>query len=182
MVALECDARDDTGFLNDDVAAGLDPAVPGLVDFIIEEADITAAFRALAGLCLGDGGVRVAAREARDLARRLGGIQEAHQQRARGGGGRAALEGGLGSGWEKRLGVRVFAGHGEACDRVAADHAFPFAHLEVCAAGPALRGDHECGFGLSIAALGALHLDAMAMVFIRHGAMILGSKGRPLRD
>jgi hypothetical protein len=62
-----------------------------------------------------------------------------------------------------------------------ADHAFAFAHLEICATSPALRGDHECGLGLRVAALGALDLDAMAMGLIGHGAMIGCSKDVPLR-
>ena len=56
VVAAQGDAGDGAGFLDDHVAAGLDAAVPVFGDFVIQQADVAAAFRALAGLGFGDGG------------------------------------------------------------------------------------------------------------------------------
>jgi hypothetical protein len=48
---------------------------------------------------------------------------------------------------------------------------FAFADLEIGAAGPALRGNHECGLELQFPALRASYLDAMALGLIGHGSM-----------
>ena len=79
VVALEGDAGDDAGFLDHHVAAGLDAAVPVLGDVIVDEADVIAAFRALARLGFGDGGVSEVAVKARDVTRRLDGIENPHE-------------------------------------------------------------------------------------------------------
>lgn len=67
VVAAERGTCDDAGFLDDYIAASLDTAVPVVGDFIVKQADVTAAFRALTGLCLGDGGKGVSAIEATDI-------------------------------------------------------------------------------------------------------------------
>lgn len=67
-MALNIDAGDSPGFLDDDVAASLDAAVPVGDDFVVLQADIATALGALAGLCFADGRVRVTAIETGDLA------------------------------------------------------------------------------------------------------------------
>ena len=150
VVALDVRAGDDSGFLDDDIATSLDAAVPRGGDVVVQQADVAAAFRALAGLGLADGGVGVAAVEAGDLARWLDRIEQPHQERAgcRDGGG-LAEEGRFGHLW-RWLGVRIaiLARGGEAGGRVFPHHAFSLTHLEIRPARPALRGDHECRFGL----------------------------------
>ncbi len=64
VAALEGDAGDHASFLDDDITAGLDAAVPVLGDVVVHEADVAAAFWTLAGLRFAAGGVGVTAVEA----------------------------------------------------------------------------------------------------------------------
>ena len=182
VMAAEGDAGDDAGFLDHDVAAGLDAAVPMLVDLVVEQADVAAAFRALAGLCVPDGGVGIAATEAGDFPRWLGGVEKPHQEGLRCLHDRAATEERRGLGrFGKRLGLRIgiLTRDGEAGDWVLADDSLAVADLEIGAARPALRGNHECGLGLHFSAFRASYLDAMALGLIGHGSADGGSKGLP---
>lgn len=156
-------------FTNRDVAAGLDAAVPSFVDIIVDEADVFAAFRALAGLGFRDGLECVLAAEARDFPRRVVAREQAEKEwfwwrlgldqsefRLWCHGGRS-LEGSLGvatcdSG---------FAG--------GARHALAIAYLVVVEADAALGGNHKCRFRLAVSAFGACHLNAMALWLIGHG-------------
>lgn len=67
VVAAERDSGDHSGFLDGYVAASLNQAVPVTCDIIIQQTNITTAFRALAGLRLGDRGKRMTAIEATDV-------------------------------------------------------------------------------------------------------------------
>lgn len=171
VMTLECDAGDAACFLDDDIAASLNASVPDFRDLVIKQADVAAAFRALAGLRFGDGFVAVAAVETGDVARWLDGIEQPHEKGSRRRRGSASADVGLdflsgGAGlW---LGIGVFARRGEAGDGTYSDHAFAVADLEIRSTATALSGDHERGFGLDLATLGASHLDAMAVEVIGH--------------
>jgi hypothetical protein len=63
-------------FSNDDVAARLDTAVQNVIHIIVDEANVFAALRALAGLCFCDGMEGMGASEAKDIARGLAARQQ----------------------------------------------------------------------------------------------------------
>ena len=182
IVALQGDPGDRTGFLDDHVTASLDTAVPWLGDFVIDQADVAAAFGALAGLRFRNRGVGIGAGETADLTGRLGRVEQAHEERPRRRLDRPTPEHGHGfclHGWRFRFGIRILARLGEPGDGMVSHHAFAFADLEVRAAGPALGRDDECGLGLDVSALGARHFDAMALGLIGHGRAKSGSGGGP---
>lgn len=83
VMAAESDAGDDPRFLDHDIPTSLNSAVPVLIDFVVEQADVTAAFRALTGLGLANGQVRIAAAEAADFTGWLGRVEKSHQERLR---------------------------------------------------------------------------------------------------
>lgn len=79
-MATESATGDDSVFLNHDVTAGFDSAIPDFVDLVVQQADVATALRALARLCFTGGGVGVAAIETGNLARWSARVQETHQE------------------------------------------------------------------------------------------------------
>lgn len=67
VVATQRGSRDYAGFLDCYVATSLDQTVPVTCNFIIQQTNITTAFRTLTGLCLGDRRERMATVEATDI-------------------------------------------------------------------------------------------------------------------
>jgi hypothetical protein len=81
--------------------------------------------------------------------------------------------------WWLGFRIGILAWHGEPGNRVFPNDTFAFADLEIGAAGPALRGDHQCGLELQFPAFRASYLDAMALGLIGHGSKDGFSKGAP---
>ena len=79
MVAAQRDSGDRTGFLDDHIATGLDPAVPWAGDVVIEQADVATTLRTLTGLRFGHRGERMTAIETGDFPGRFRGVEQAHQ-------------------------------------------------------------------------------------------------------
>ena len=75
IMAGETGGVEDAVFSNDHVAAGFDAAFPEAVDFVVEQAQVAAAFWALTGLGVARGGEMVSARETGELAWRCGRVE-----------------------------------------------------------------------------------------------------------
>lgn len=156
VVALQGDTRNRAGFTNDNVATGLDAAVPRLGNRVIDEADVTAALGALAGLGLEGAMVRMATIEAPDLALGPHRIEPAHQERALGWRRWFAIECEFGWLWCcGRLGIALFSGLRNEDYGAIPNDALAIAHFEVGAAGAALSGDHQGRFCLFVPAFWA---------------------------
>ncbi len=158
-------------FADGDVSARLDAAVPDFIDVVIDQADIFAALRALAGLGFGDGVEGMAAAEAGDIAWWAAACEQALEQ-GFGGEGRFGeaqiLSGscfGRGSGVVGRFLDRALE---NASFAAGAGDTLAIADLVVVQADAALRRDHERRFRLSVTAFGACHLNAMALWLIGH--------------
>ena len=169
VMAAERGTYDYAGFLDRHIAAGLDQAVPVTSDIIIQQTNIAAAFRALAGLRLGDGGEGVTAIEATNITGRPERIDQALEERARWRIDRAdAQQKRRPLGGEFGLGVRILARGGKPRHWLGTDNSPTLADLEIRPTGTALGGNHECGFDLLVPAFRACHLDAMALGLIGH--------------
>ena len=172
MVAANRGTRDRAGFLDDHIAAGFDPAVPGLGDLVIQQANITTALRALAGLRFTNRGELMPAIETSDLPGWFHRVKQAHQEGPVRWSRRAETAHHRGF-WRWRcgfgIGIGIVAGRGQTRHGKRSHHTFAFAHLEVRPTSTALRGNHECGFGLQLPAFRACHFDAMALGLIGHG-------------
>ena len=154
-----------------------------LRNFVIQEADVAAALRALAGLGLGNRLVGMAAGETAYFARWFGRIEEPHQERARRLDRRPSPQKRLAVNRLRRrfrLRIRILAGFCKARDWSVPYNSLALADLKVGTAGPALGRDDKCGFDLDVPAFGARHIDAMALGLIGHGkAAVGGSVGNP---
>ena len=182
MVAAERGTRNDPGFLDDHIATGFDAAVPVLINFVIQQTDVAAALRALAGLGRGDCAVGVTATKASDVTRWLDRVEEPHQERLRWRHNWSAAKhwleprsfsGGVG------IRIRILARNRQARHRTIPNHTLAGANLEIGTTRPALRGNHERGLGLGLPALRASYLDAMALGLIGHGGKLRLPQGVP---
>ena len=169
MVATQRGSSDRTGFLDHHIAAGLDPAIPWLGDLVIEQTDVAATLRTLAGLRFANRGEGMVAIEANDLPRGFHGVKQAHQKRpgGRGGWAETAYNRRLRRQW-RGFRIGVVAGGCQTCHRQFSHHAFAVPHLKVRQTSTALCGNHECGFELLLSAFRACHLNAMALGLIGH--------------
>lgn len=143
MMATQRGNRDGSGFLDDHIATCLDASVPVGGDFVIRETDVATALRALAGLGLGDGGERVSAIETTHIARRLCGVEQAHQKRAGWRNCRSRTKQGLRfCRFLNRVGIGVLAGFRQAGHGTRSHNALTVPDLEVRPACTALGRDH----------------------------------------
>lgn len=166
VMALDEGPGKGTAFEDGDVAAGLDATVPGLLDLVVLHAEVAAAAGALAGLGLGEDLEDFTALETGNFDGRLAPHQPAEERILAGQFRLAEAEHRL---WRRRRGeiwIAIAAGLGEAGDRAGAGHGATIVDLEAREAAAALRGDHECGFGLGVAAFRARQDDAMAFWLI----------------
>ncbi len=178
VVALQRHAGDGSAFLNNDIAAGLDAAVPLFGDVVVDQADVAAALRALARLCLTDGGIGMAAGVSMDRAGRFDRIEKPHQKGLRRCYDRTTPEHGLcrrGGGRGFRFGIGILARLGQSRDRAVSHHPLAFTDLEIRTTRPALGGNDQCRLRLNVPTFRARYFDAMALGLIGHGKAGLGS-------
>lgn len=109
--------------------------------------------------------------EARDLPWRLDRVEQPHQKRPLWRRGGSAANHGRDRRDRWRLGFRIGIKlqSRQSRDRLASDHSFAIPYLVIGAASPALRGDHQRGLLLHIAAFRARQIDAMTQGLIGHG-------------
>lgn len=171
MVAAHGDATERSSFANDHIAARFNAGVGMLDDLVVGQADVAAAFRALARLGFRDGIEGLVAAETNDFARWFRGLKQAHPPRTRWwcAGAEALRNLRLDGLCRRGLWLATEAGLGEPRDRNGASDAFAILDLEIASANAALSGNHQCWFRLQVSAFWASHLDAMALELIGHG-------------
>ena len=163
-------AGDGTLFLDMHIAACFDAAVPRLVDLVIDETDIGAALRALAGLGFTDRFELVIATEALHLAWWFLRLQKALEERT---GRRRCWSGsqqrfrGLLGWWQIQF--PIFADLRKTGDWLIARKALAVHDAEIATTVSTLGGNYQCRFLLFVSTFRTSHLDAMAHGLIGHG-------------